>query len=204
MFFAINDFSTTMTTGPHKHLSHWLNRSKEQLALIRSLTVRIELPGNDFYLDLIKEAVLKSTEDAKLYASGEEFWKLQSGPTAADLSTILTIINRFVFGKRPFESVVRFSVNGAADSIRYNDTWPLDGVDDLSVRKHTTAELLMMIIMIKVKSSAINDMFTKKFVGSSYVLELEERMHAGMQRRLVGGQRTKRARCGHVVLAWWF
>ncbi|KAK5112308.1 hypothetical protein LTR85_011580 [Meristemomyces frigidus] len=164
MFYAINDFTTTMTIGPHKHLVHWLSKPQRKLALIKSFTVRIELPGFDFW-DVDALAEISRTE--------------RMGPTGRDLPTILTIVRRCAFGQRALESVLRFSVNGAGDDLRYFDALQLDLE---TFRKHFMAELLLMMVVFG--SDAMDAMLEEEEPGCWEFLELEEMLQEGMRSRL--------------------
>lgn len=108
LFYSINDFTCVvkLRDGNYEHLPHWLRSGpREKLSLVRSLTIRIEMPTKFF--------------DGLGRFRGDAGPEQIEEPKEPFRHPIIDCLRRSDFGSRLRENVIKFSVNGMDDEVPF-------------------------------------------------------------------------------------
>ncbi|KAK3712167.1 hypothetical protein LTR37_009258 [Vermiconidia calcicola] len=127
IFYAINDFSATaaLEQDSNEWLLRWLSVCPmEKIELVKTLTIRVETPGQDWTDDQTQEDLDPSTS------------RFSESPLAIAL-------RKCSFGKRPFEQVVQFTMNGQGDDLS------LDEVMRTTDRRRRGMHFIALMMMLE-------------------------------------------------------
>ncbi|KAK4565850.1 hypothetical protein LTR86_003699 [Recurvomyces mirabilis] len=128
IFYATNDFDAIVTMFDWQHVAHWLRHGpQEKLSLIKSLNLRLALPGVDSNWPVRPRLPANtSTSTAPKYRR----------PTKG---TLIDAFENIDFGGRDTASIVHVSVNGGTDTERiYEELRPS--------RQNHLARLLLLFL----------------------------------------------------------
>lgn len=121
LFYAVNDFTgiaTIMADDEHDgdgHIIRWLHRAPVQkLALIKSLTIRVEIPGFEW------QGILEPLNGTRP----------ESERNKPLCSKLIACLQESTFGHRRAEHVLNFAVHGASDNLLMEELAMVDDLDE--------------------------------------------------------------------------
>ncbi|KAK3686935.1 hypothetical protein LTR37_019333 [Vermiconidia calcicola] len=164
IFYAINDFNAVLALEKDviedKLLIHWLHAcSKSKLELINSLTIRVEAPGYDF-----RAATAGSCDSRRSFSE----------------TPVGTSLRKCSFGKRSFEQVVRFTMNGQGDDLSADEFMRLP--DSRRRKMHFCALLMMLETAYGVNVETLMDE-----AGKQMLMELQQKLREERQKNTTAG-----------------